>query len=397
MAHFAADYCNLHIKIVNFEAGDRLPVSVSVLQSTGWQTPPKEVCSVDGNLTAPSTTVLFESLPIGVPLFLSLKGAVKLADGRTDTLISGLEGYLGGSATLNVEAIRHDARERHQHYPHPQRGEKSNQSKRERDHGWDDGARRIQRQYSIDNHQSRQHSRPTGSGGYANLSSTISRLEKQVQDAERVQRVLQTELKKVVDDMNRMKTSSFFNEREHALEHLRLQQRVTNLTKSTIFTNFGNKSSAQKSQNTTDKKDNASPNQRIVDNLRGSNTQTSGVTKKDIQEPETIDRKLSVLSRQRIMKLDDLNTRFDVCQSEFNGLMETLKRTSRRSDKMKIKDALSQLYGNLEKLQYVEIDSVVVGDLQSGQKEAKEARKRLTKQVETLLTSVKSAVKQLQS
>lgn len=193
--------------------------------------------------------------------------------------------------------------------------------------------------------------------------------------------------------MNRMKTSSFFNEREHA----RLQQRVTNLTKSTIFTNFGNKSSAQKSQNTTDKKDNASPNQRIVDNLRGSNTQTSGVTKKDIQEPETIDRKLSVLSRQRIMKLDDLNTRFDVCQSEFNGLMETLKRTSRRSDKMKIKDALSQLYGNLEKLQYVEIDSVVVGDLQSGQKEAKEARKRLTKQVETLLTSVKSAVKQLQS
>ena len=67
------------------------------------------------------------------------------------------------------------------------------------------------------------------------------------------------------------------------------------------------------------------------------------------------------------MKLDDLNTRFDVCQSEFNGLMETLKRTSRRSDKMKIKDSLSQLYGNLEKLQYVEIDSVVVGDLQSGQ------------------------------
>ena len=52
-------------------------MSVSVLQSTGWQTPPKEVCSVDGNLSAPATTVLFESLPIGVPLFLSLKGAVK--------------------------------------------------------------------------------------------------------------------------------------------------------------------------------------------------------------------------------------------------------------------------------------------------------------------------------
>ena len=393
MTHFAADYCNLHIKVVNFEAGDRLPVSVSVLQSTGWQTPPKEVCSVDGNLSAPATTVLFESLPIGVPLFLSLKGAVKLADGRTDTLISGLEGYLGGSATLNVEAIRHDARERRQHYPQTQRGEKRNQANRDRDNGWDDGARRMQRQYSIDNHQSRQQSQPTGSGGSAHLSSTISRLEKQVQDAERVQRVLQTQLNKVVDDVNRMKTSSFLNPAEHA----RLQQRVENLTKSTIFTNFGNKSSAQRGLNTTDKNDNTSPNQRTVPDLRGSNTQSSGVVEKNMQEPSTIDRKLSVLSRQRIMKLDDLNTRFDVCQSEFKGLMETLKRTSRHSDKMKIKDALSQLYGNLEKLQYVEIDSVVVGDLQSGQKEAKEARKRLTKQVETLLTSVKSAVKQLQS
>ena len=152
------------------------------------------------------------------------------------------------------------------------------------------------------------------------IVNTISRLEKQVQDAERVQRVLQTQLNKVVDDVNRMKTSSFLNPCKHA----RLQQRVENLTKSTIFTNFGNKSSAQRGLNTTDKNDNASPNQRTVPDLRGSNTQSSGVVKKDIQEP-SIDRKLSVLSRQRIMKLDDLNTRFDVCQSEFKGLMETLK------------------------------------------------------------------------
>ena len=95
------------------------------------------------------------------------------------------------------------------------------------------------------------------------------------------------------------------------------------------------------------------------------------------------------------MKLDDLNSRFNVCQSEFNGLIDTLRHTTKHADRMKIKDALSQLYGNLEKLQYMEIDSIVVGDLQSGQKEAKEARKRLTKQVTNLLNAVKDKVKQL--
>ena len=104
---------------------------------------------------------------------------------------------------------------------------------------------------------------------------------------------------------------------------------------------------------------------------------------------------MSVQSRQRIMKLDDLNSRFNVCQSEFNCLIDTLRHTTKHADRMKIKDALSQLYGNLEKLQYMEIDSIVVGDLQSGQKEAKEARKRLTKQVTNLLNAVKDKVKQL--
>ena len=42
--------------------------------------------SVD-DLTAATTTVLFESLPIGVPLFLSVTGSVKLADGNSDSLI----------------------------------------------------------------------------------------------------------------------------------------------------------------------------------------------------------------------------------------------------------------------------------------------------------------------
>lgn len=109
------------------------------------------------------------------------------------------------------------------------------------------------------------------------------------------------------------------------------------------------------------------------------------------------DRKLSVLSRQRMAKLEDLHSRFTISQTQFNSLMETLKATSDHDGKMRIKGALSQLYGELEELQNVEIDSIVVGDLQSGRKKAKEARKQLTKQVEALLVSVRNTVRQLQA
>ena len=124
-----------------------------------------------------------------------------------------------------------------------------------------------------------------------------------------------------------------------------------------------------------------------------------GNQQNDINTGETPnkDRKLSLLSRQRMTKLEVLNGRLTNCQSQFNSLMETLETTSDYDGKMKIKGALSQLHGDLEELQYVEIDSIVVGDLQSGKKEAKEARKHLTMQVEALLVSVRNAVRQVQA
>ena len=117
----------------------------------------------------------------------------------------------------------------------------------------------------------------------------------------------------------------------------------------------------------------------------------------DSNEVVKQDRKLSFLSRQRMAKLEDLRSRFTISQTQFNNLMETLKTTSELDGKMRVKGALSQLYGELEELQNVEIDSIVVGDLQSGRKKAKEARKQLTKQVEALLVSVRNTVRQLQA
>ena len=65
------------------------------------------------------------------------------------------------------------------------------------------------------------------------------------------------------------------------------------------------------------------------------------------------------------------------------------------ADKMKVKDQLNQLHGNLEQLLYNEIDSTLVHELQSGQKKAKEAKKQLTKEVTNLLNKIEDTVNQL--
>ena len=368
MSHFAADYCNLHIKVNNFRQGDNLPVSISVLQSTGWRSPSKEVCSVDGNLTAATTTVLFESLPIGVPLFLSVTGSVKLADGNSDSLISGLEGYLGSSVSLHVEAIR----------------TRNNNKQSQQRQSWNDGPRRMERQYSIDRHQSSNKS-PVNNN-VTTISNSLSTLEKKVKGAENMQSELKNQLTKILMDVDAAKASS--NTPGH---FSKLQERIGNLSKSPLFNgNMVNNVNTQQQQ-----QQQQIPRSNNNNSNNSSNNDSNNNNNNSKPYPTPIDRKMSVQSRQRIMKLDDLNTRFNVCQSEFNGLIDTLRHTTKHADRMKIKDALSQLYGNLEKLQYVEIDSIVVGDLQSGQKEAKEARKRLTKQVTNLLNAVKDKVKQL--
>jgi hypothetical protein len=568
-----------------------LPVAISVLQSTGWQAPPKEVCSVDGNLTASATTVLFESLPIGVPLFLSITGSVKLADGKSDALISGLEGYLGGNATLHVEAIRSNninnrnmppqqrqgwndgtrrmerqySIDRHQQSHNQARNvtsgsdlviisnslstlerkvkdaqtlqcelkdemkkvlfglknaksrssgdpneyvsleqrisklskssifnndlmqelsntdykknaESSNNNNKynntnsssnssinnnnrnsnrmndvnqnnldpfkladgksdalisglegylggnatlhveairsnninnrnmppQQRQGWNDGTRRMERQYSIDRHQqSHNQARNVTSGSdLVIISNSLSTLERKVKDAQTLQCELKDEMKKVLFGLKNAKSRSSGDPNEY----VSLEQRISKLSKSSIFnndlmqelSNTDYKKNAESSNNNNKYNNtNSSSNSSINNNNRNSN-RMNDVNQNNL-DPYKLDRKMSVQSRQRIMKLDDINNRVGVCKSEFNGLMDTLRISNNHTDKMKIKDALSQLYGNLEKLQFVEIDSVVVGDLQSGQKEAREVRKRLTKQVTNLLNEVKDAVKQLQA
>ena len=129
-------------------------------------------------------------MPIGVPLFLSVTGSVKLADGNSDSLISGLEGYLGSSVSLHVEAIR----------------TRNNNKQSQQRQSWNDGPRRMERQYSIDRHQSSNKS-PVNNN-VTTISNSLSTLEKKVKGAENMQSELKNQLTKILMDVDAAKASS---------------------------------------------------------------------------------------------------------------------------------------------------------------------------------------------
>ena len=65
-----------------------------------------------------------------------------------------------------------------------------------------------------------------------------------------------------------------------------------------------------------------------------------------------IHREISDQSEKCITKLDKLKNRFSDCQIKFNSLIEQLNYMNEHADKMKVKDQLNQLHGNLEQLLY---------------------------------------------
>ena len=104
-------------------------------------------------------------------------------------------------------------------------------------------------------------------------------------------------------------------------------------------------------------------------------------------------RRMSSVSRSRIEVLDDLDKRLEKYEAKIPGFQSAVKTGRANPSQLGvIKGELGQLYGDLEKLQYNEIDAVVTGDLQSGREDAKALRKNLTRRTAKLLDTVKELV-----
>ena len=131
-----------------------------------------------------------------------------------------------------------------------------------------------------------------------------------------MQSELKNQLTKILMDVDAAKSSSntpdLFS---------KLQERIVNLSKSPLFNgNMVNNVNAQQQQQ-----------QQIPRSNNNNNNNSSNNDNNSKPYPTPIDRKMSVQSRQCIMKLDDLNNRFGVCEFKFNGLIDALKNTKKHA------------------------------------------------------------------
>ena len=114
--------------------------------------------------------------------------------------------------------------------------------------------------------------------------------------------------------------------------------------------------------------------------------------------PEPVSRRYSTLSTIRLDKLKELEKKVDKINSKIEGFKEAVTGgTASPAQLSLVQDALAQCYGDLEKLQYTEIDSVITGDLSTGKADAKTLRKSLSKRTGNMLTIVAQLVEKIKS
>ena len=120
----------------------------------------------------------------------------------------------------------------------------------------------------------------------------------------------------------------------------------------------------------------------------------------DTNTPTSDDPTTMAASQQRLAQLDGIQHRADAIASEYEELAQGLLPTSAEAAEgpealATRKNQLILLYTNLEKLQFHEIDGVLVGDLTSGQEAARARRKELTQAVSDLAGKFKATIEQL--
>ena len=136
------------------------------------------------------------------------------------------------------------------------------------------------------------------------------------------------------------------------------------------------------------------PRRQVPRKGSGTNTTTGGDTNTTTVE-DTTSTTTAAVSQQRLAQLDGIQHRADAIASEYEELAQGLLPTSAEAAEgpealTTRKNQLILLYTNLEKLQFHEIDGVLVGDLTSGQEAARARGQELTQAVSDLAGKFKA-------
>ena len=111
---------------------------------------------------------------------------------------------------------------------------------------------------------------------------------------------------------------------------------------------------------------------------------------------DTSDRKFSQISVKAITSLEGYENQMQGLADELSALEELIANAAVQSECTKAKSRLAQMNGDLEKLQFVKIDSIITAELTSGNAEAKALRKDLNRRCEQMQTQVVTAVKSIE-
>ncbi|GBG33564.1 Hypothetical Protein FCC1311_097872 [Hondaea fermentalgiana] len=103
------------------------------------------------------------------------------------------------------------------------------------------------------------------------------------------------------------------------------------------------------------------------------------------KEGTQLRRQVSARSEAAVVKLEALEAELSGYEESFKNMVIKASAGPEIAEVRKIKDELALLNGKVDALQMRGIDAVQVGELSSGQQEAREKRKGLTKRV-TLLS-----------
>jgi len=103
-----------------------------------------------------------------------------------------------------------------------------------------------------------------------------------------------------------------------------------------------------------------------------------------------IGRKYSVMSESALSNLDNIELNMDTFTKEMLTIDEEFNSIGEAAGLVVLKNQLIQLMGNIEKLQFNELDAVVTGDLTSGKDATKIRRKKLNSDVSGLQQTCQS-------
>mmetsp|Transcript_16327 Transcript_16327/g.30527 ORF Transcript_16327/g.30527 Transcript_16327/m.30527 type:complete len:124 (-) Transcript_16327:43-414(-) len=117
--------------------------------------------------------------------------------------------------------------------------------------------------------------------------------------------------------------------------------------------------------------------------------------------PPKMQRRQTVQSAAALSKLATLDAEISQFEASYGAFSATLSSPESSAEQLiQTRNECRQWSGNLEKFQYVKVDSIITADLTTGKEEAKVKRKELNKHCEELRTrmevfmaSIEAAIK----